>query len=134
MNKKRFAFAAIAAFVAIFVTDFLIHNVMLSEHYAASMQLWRPMEEMNAVFPIMLLAQLLIGIALAWIFTYGYQNKGIMEGVRFGALIGILNIANTLVWYVVIPLPTGLMWAWLITGFIQSIVIGVVISLVYKKK
>lgn len=48
MNIKRLLLAIAAAFVVIFVTDFLIHGIWMMSDYRATQQLWRSDSEMQA--------------------------------------------------------------------------------------
>ena len=47
MNMWRFILAAIAAFVAMMVFNFLWHGLLLESMYKAAMSLWRPEDQMG---------------------------------------------------------------------------------------
>jgi len=76
MNIKRLLLAILVAFIFIFATDFLIHAVWLMPDYNATKELWRPEAEMNARFPWMLTAQLLVAIAFVIIWARGFAARG----------------------------------------------------------
>lgn len=133
MNKKRLLISIIAVFAFIFVSDFIIHGNLLKGIYQETASLWRPEAEMGTYMPYMLFAQLLMATFLCVIFTYGQENKGVMEGVRYGLMIGALGASCSFVWYAVAPIPQTLLWAWVVAGMTQSVISGVIVSLTYKK-
>ncbi len=69
MNLKRFAIAVFAIFVFTAVFDFLIHEMLLKETYAATAGLWRSESEFENVMWLMTLTQLLFACGFAFLFT-----------------------------------------------------------------
>lgn len=133
VNTKRLILTVLAVFVYIFVSDFIIHGVLLGETYKETAHLWRPEEEMKNFMPWMMLAQLMIAKFFSMIFVKGYENRGIAEGVRFGFLMSGFGLAPILIQYAVSPIPGSLIGAWIALGLIQTIGAGIVASLTYKK-
>jgi len=133
INCKRLAMSVVAVFAFIFVSDFIIHGQLLSGIYKETAALWRPESEMQSYMPWMIFAQLLMGTFLCLIFTYGQENKGIGEGVRYGLYIGAFSAAHSFVWYAVAPIPQTLLWGWVGSCLVQSMISGVIVSLIYKK-
>jgi hypothetical protein len=134
MNSKRFALSTLAVFVTIFVTDFLIHGVLLKGMYSQTAQLWRSESEMGTYFPIMMLSQLLLAGAITYVFPKGYERKGLGEGVRYGLCLFALFGAHTLGMIAWLPITVGLLVAWLAAWAVQSLSVGVVCAAVYKAK
>ena len=130
MNIKRFAASAAAVFSFIFVFEWLFHGVLLQATYDRTAYLWRPKAE--CVFPAMLAGQLLLAVFFSYIFTRGYENKGIAEGTRYGFLIGLLFVPNNLIFYAVQPLPLDLVIKWIIGGMIEMTAAGAVLAAVYR--
>lgn len=133
MNLKRLLLAIVVAFVFIFATDFLIHAVWLKGDYAATKELWRPEAEMNARFPWMLMAQLLVAIVFVTLWALGFATRG-GAGLAcgYGLLVGLIVQATTVITYVVSPLPADIALKWFATGIVQSVLLGLVVWLVYK--
>ena len=131
-SKKNCLITTGAVFFTVVVSDFLIHQVFLKSMYAASPNLWRPEAELQSHMPYMFLGQLAVAVFLSWIFVHGYKGKGIMEGIRFGFLIGGLEAGKNLIMYTVAPYPCALAASWIVAGFAQAILVGIVASLVYK--
>jgi hypothetical protein len=133
MNIKRFIWAVVAVFVAIQITDPLIHSFLLAKSYAALKDLWRP--NMMSKMWIMLLNYLMFSILFVYIFSKGREGKGIIEGIRFGIIAGFfVYIFSILNQYVVYPLPFSLVLQWGIYGIIQYALYGIVTALIYIPK
>jgi hypothetical protein len=70
-----------------------------------------------------------------YIFSKGYEGKGIIEGAKYGLIIGlIVYLVGSYNQYVVYPLPYGLVLKWFIYGTIELIIAGIVLVFVYKPK
>ncbi len=66
-------------------------------------------------------------------FVKGYENKGIMEGVRFGVYMGLFySLVIAYQNYAVLPIPYSLALQWFAYGFIQLIILGITAALIYK--
>lgn len=133
MNKKSFALTVVLAFVALFVFDFLWHSKLLCDLYKETAHLWRPPETMQEFFPIATLNQFLTALFLCFIYVCGHEGKGITEGLRFGAIIGLLMGVMQMGLYPYMPIPLVLALLWFLGGLLEGLVIGIVCSLVYKK-
>lgn len=120
-------------FVFIFITDYLIHQKMLAEAYRDTGFLWRTPAEMQKTLPWMIFGQILTAILTCRIFHYGYENKGIGEGVRFGLLLSGLYVATYLINYAVMPIPQSLLWSWTAATVAQGAAGGAVLAILYKR-
>ncbi|HCU25762.1 MAG TPA: hypothetical protein DF383_12160 [Deltaproteobacteria bacterium] len=87
---------------------------------------------MQQRFYLMALAQALFALIFCYIFTKGYQNRGIPEGLRYGFLIALLFIPANLIFYVVQPLPRALIIAWCIGGSVEIILAGGILAALYR--
>lgn len=135
MNTKKMIIAVIAVFIILEVTSFLVHSIILSKTYEGLANVFRPMEEMNSRMWRMWIADLVWSFFFVFIFIKGYQNKGILEGIRYGIYIAMfMNFVAAVAQNVVYPVPYTLALQWFIYGFIQSILLGVVTALIYKPK
>ena len=137
MNTKKFLIAFVVVFVLLEITNYLIHGVILSSTYAEEgvKQVFRSMEEMQSKMWIMWVADLVWSFFFVFIFVKGYQNKGIMEGIRYGVYIGIfVSFVFAYQSFAMLPLPYSLTFEWFITGLIQCIILGIVAAVIYKPK
>lgn len=133
VNIKRFTISVLVMFVFIFITDFLIHGLILKNEYAATAAIWRTEAEMQGHMIYMLIGQLLIAKYFTFLFVKGYQGTGPMEGVRFGILISFLFIGTYFVQYAVSPLTCNILTGWSLGALAQGILGGVLLTLVYKR-
>ncbi len=133
VNRKRLVMTVFAVFVFIFISDFVIHGVILSDTYKQTASLWRPEQEMHSYMLWMMIGQFLVAKFFSTLFARGYEGGGAMEGFRFGVLASPLLVAPSFVSYAVTPMPQFLLWAWVGLGLIQGLLAGVVAGLVYKR-
>jgi hypothetical protein len=84
---------------------------------------------------ILYVTDLIWSFFFVFFFVKGHENKGILEGIRFGVYIGIFyTLVSTYQSYVFYPYSYSLILEMFITGFIQSVIFGVVTALIYKPK
>ena len=70
-----------------------------------------------------------------FIFTKGYEGKGVAEGTRYGLYTGIwLSIGMAYGAYGMVDIPYGMTLEWFILGVLRFVVMGIVASLLYGKK
>lgn len=133
MNIKRFFGATLAVYVAIQITDPIIHGAILGPTYEALKHIWRP--DMMSKMWIMFITSFIFSILFVYIFSKGYEGKGLLEGVRFGIITGLfMNGVGMFNQYVVYPVPFTLALQWFIFGMGQFIVYGILTALIYKPK
>jgi hypothetical protein len=132
MNPKRFLLAWIGVFVVIFGFEWLFHGMYMKEMYLQTASLWRTEAEMHALFHWMLIGQFLFAGIFSYIFTKGYENKGIGEGVRYGFLIGLLMGAPQLIMYAVAPYPMEMIVKWIVGGIVEFCLAGVAAAALYR--
>jgi hypothetical protein len=132
MNIKRLVFAIIAAWVVLFATDFLIHDLWLGPLYQATKPLWRPETEMHTHICWMFFAQFLIVTSFVLIWAKGFAGRGMGAAVSFGLLMGLFQQTWAIILFVVMPLPGELAVKWFLGGLVQAVLLGIVTSLVYK--
>jgi len=133
MKPKRLFIAIIAVFLAVWVTDFLIHGLWLEDTYKATMPLWRPEKEMQAHLGWLLLGQFLAAATFVVLWARGFAEKAcIVCAVMYGLFMGLFHSANTLVIYAVQPMPGELMAKWFIAGVARAVLLGLLVFFVYK--
>jgi len=137
MNTKRFIIAFVVVFILLEITNYIVHSVILWPTYSsdAISYLFRSPEEMMSKMWIMYVMDLIWSFLFIYIFVKGYENKGIMEGLRFGLYIGIFYVmVQSYNGYVIYPIPYVLAFQSFIYGLIQVLLLGAVTSVIYKPK
>ena len=136
MNKKLWI-GFIVIFIAMAVLNMIIHGFILSSTYQTDevSKIMRPESEMNSMMWIYYVVYIIQAFFFTFIFSKGYEGKGIIEGVRYGLYMGLL-MATPMAYasYAMYPMPYSLALQWFIYGIIQYIILGVIIALVYKNK
>ncbi len=132
--NSRFWMAFAAVYVVFHVLGFLVHGVMLADTYKALAALWRPEAEMQSMMWIMFVNSAVFLFLFCYIFTRGYENKGLMEGVRYGALMGLfVSVMAAFDNYVIYPVPLNLAQTWFVSGVVIYVILGALLGLIYKR-
>lgn len=134
MKARRLVPAILAVFVFIFLYEWGLHGNLLRGIYESTPQLWRPESEMHRTFPFLVAGQFLFTIFLGILFSKGYENRGIGEGIRFGLLTGFLFSSFNLVWYAIQPLPKELPIYWTLGGVLEMVIAGILFALICRPK
>jgi hypothetical protein len=133
MNIKKFIVASLVVFLTLQLLDFVIHGLLLMSAYESIQNVFRP--DMADKMWIMYVTGLIFSFLFVYIFSKGYEGKGIIEGAKYGLLIGlVVHLVGSYNQYVVYNLPYGLVLKWFIFGTIEAVLAGIVLSLVYKSK
>lgn len=131
--NKRFWMAFAACYVVGQVLGFLTNGLILADTYKSLSSVWRPEADMQAKMWIFLLTSLVAIFLFCFIFTKGYENKGIGEGVRYGALVGtLLSVPWAFDSYVIYPITGTLAVMWLVTGVVSWVVLGALLAAIYR--
>ncbi len=133
MKNKTFWIGFVVVFIIMQAIGFVIHAVMLDETYQALAAIFRPKEQMDSMMGIMILSGTVVLFLFCYIFTKGYESKGVAEGVRYGTLMGLLLALPTSVdAYVIYPLTIELAAIWFVTTVVSFMIAGVVFASIYK--
>ena len=132
MNKK-FWIGVVVVFVAMEILMFLIHGVILSSTYQATQSVWRP--DMQSLMWVYHILAIIGAFFFTFIFSKGYEGKGVAEGVRYGLYIGIwLSTGMAYGSYAMINIPYSLALQWFLYGLISYIIYGVLLAVVFGKQ
>jgi len=126
---KKCIISAVVMFIMAWGLSFVVHGVLLSADYSVT-QGMRPPAEAQKLIPYLILAQALFGIAFAWIYVQGKEDKPwLMQGVRFGVAIAFLTVIPTyLIYHVVTPVPLALALKQIVYDTIRVVLMGVVLA------
>jgi hypothetical protein len=137
MDFKKVVFAAIAVFVALVITELIIHSGILSGVYStlAEQGAMRPSDQISSYMWVLIVTGLVFSFFFAFIFAKGYEGRGVAEGIRYGIYIGFFWIfVNAFNSFAIYPITYAITWYWIILGFIQTIIFGILAALIYKPK
>jgi hypothetical protein len=135
MNLTRIALAALGGFVAYFVLGFLSFALLpLAAEFRKYPAIYRSPEQMKSVMPPGMAAMFVAMVVLAVLYAMLYRGgAGAVEGLRFGALIGLFAVcAFVLHNWVNLNIGFKLTLQQGIAYFIEWTVVGLVIGLIYR--
>ncbi|MGO9481885.1 MAG: hypothetical protein ACLP05_08915 [Candidatus Kryptoniota bacterium] len=132
MNKKVWL-GFIASFIVLEILMFLVDRVLLMSTYNSIQGVWRP--DMNSKIWIYHVINIFNAFFFTFVFSKGYEKKGILEGVRYGFYIGVwLSVGMAYGSYAMIAIPYSLALQWFIYGVIEYMITGAVLAMVFKEK
>lgn len=136
MNYSRLGLAAFGATVAYFAYGFVVFGAlpMLRNEYAKYPAVYRTPEDMKGVMPFGMVAIFVSIVVLVAIYSLAYQGgSSLLEGGRFGALVGVFAVCAFVVHnHVNLNIGVALTVGQAIAYFIEWTIVGVVIGLLYK--
>lgn len=135
MNRK-FLISWAAVFVVWMAGSFVIHGLLLHADYAALLALFRTEADSQRLFPLMLLAHVIMSGAFVWVYSRGAEPRPwVGQGVRFGIAIALLvTVPTYLIYYVVQPMPGAVVVKQVVFDGILDIVLGLVAAYLYRAK
>ena len=136
MNIPRIALAAMGAFVAYFVLGGLSFVLLPLRNEFKYPAVYRSQEGIKSVMPAGMAAMFLAMVVLAVIYAMLYHGgSGVVEGARFGALIGVFAIGAFVVHnYVNLNIGLRLTVEQAAAYFVEWTVVGMVIGLIYRPR
>src|ERR1700727_3119506 len=136
MNVSRIALASVGAFFAYFAFGGLVFGLLptLRNEFSKYPNIYRSQESIKAVMPVGMAFMFLAILVLAILYAMLYQGgSGLVEGARFGSLIGVFAIGSFVVHnYVNLQIGLKLTVLQSIAYFVQWVLVGIVIGLLYK--
>jgi hypothetical protein len=125
MNRKLLV-AWVVVFVAWMAGSFIVHGTLLAADYSQHVGIFRPDQDSQKLFPLMLLAHVMLAGALVWIYSQGVDTgPWLPQGLRFGLAIAFLGVIPTyVIYYVVQPLSSTLVVKQIVFDTILILLLG----------
>lgn len=108
----------VAAFVFVFVFEFLVHGFLLKGLYESTMNVWRPQAESNMA--VMLLSQFLFALAVAFFYPIVGPDKECKKAAPFGFGLGLVMAMPQLASYSYLPIPISISLLWAVASFFKA--------------
>ncbi|HET8624388.1 MAG TPA: hypothetical protein VFM14_12565 [Gemmatimonadales bacterium] len=134
MNRKLFLAWPIV-FIAWMAGSFVVHGTLLYDEYAQLPNLFRPETESQQLFPLMILAHVLLAGALVWIYSRGVERTPwLPQGLRFGLAVAFLTVIPTyIIYYVVQPMPSGMVVKQILFDAVLVVVLGAITAFLVRE-
>jgi hypothetical protein len=128
--SKKFWLGFVVVFVVLEILMYVVDGLLLAGAYA-SVHIWRP--DMMSLMWVYHVITVITAFFFTFIFSKGFENKGVLEGVRYGFYIGVwLSVGMAYGTYAMVEIPYSLALQWFIYGIIEYIIAGVALALVFK--
>ena len=131
MNTKKIIFATLAAFIVMFLADWLWFGVIFGEWFQKMM----PANGMVNI-PMHAFAELCLAFLMAIIYPFGFKGGSAMkEGAMFGFLIGLVyQLPVSIHMYASMGGSRRIVVFFIINGIVMGILGGIVVAMIYGKK
>jgi hypothetical protein len=128
---KRVVLPGVVVFAAWEIMDFVIHNVVLGDTYAATAQLWRPEAEMK--FGLLGFVVLMGALTLVYVYAELVTVKSLNTALKFSLVIGLgIALGMSYGTYSVIPLPYSIAFTWFLGAMAEYAVAGLIMGIMIK--
>lgn len=134
MNFPRIAVAAVAVWIVSLGVGFFVNDFLLADLLLANRGAFRPEAELTANLPVGFVFLLVGFFAFAYAFAKGYEGTdGVMEGVRFGVLTGVVLLGFANIWqWVLYPIDAAMGVAIAISSIAEPALYGAIVGAIYK--
>ena len=133
MNWQKFFITFIVLYIVTSVLSFLIHGLWLSSQYEQLAGVWRG--DMDKFMWVQYVTGAFYCFFFVFIFARGQENKGIMEGIRYGLIMwGFYTIPTVYNQFMIYPLPYNLIMEWLFSDLVVVVILGILTAVLYKPK
>jgi hypothetical protein len=137
ITTRQFLLTWLLMFVAWMAGSFVVHGALLGADYNALVptKMFRTPEASQPLFPLMLLAHVLLAGALVWIYSRGRSDAPWPgQGLRFGIAVALLTIVPTyLIYYVVQPMPPALVVKQIVFDGVLTLLLGLLVAWALRK-
>ena len=135
MNVGRYVLGSIVVFAFFLIIEWIFHGIIMTGWYKESLELHRADAYTGGFLFWMLLGFLILAFGYCFVFTKGYENKGIAEGFRFGLYVGLtFSVSASLIEYSVFPFPAKWIIGWIIGYLIIMILAGIIFAAIYRPR
>jgi hypothetical protein len=134
MNIPRLILSIVVLFVVSCLYNFVAHGVILGKSYAATEEVWKPMDEMMARMWLQYLCFFVFMIGFVILWALAFPGKGTKCGATYGAVVALMSVSGMMLNLVHMPVPDQFALPWLVIGTLECVILGVLVSLLYKPK
>jgi hypothetical protein len=135
MTLRRIAVPALVTWLVDAIYGYAVFGVMLDSEFAPYRPaVFRGVEAMNSMLPLMFVSTLVGFVAVAYIFAKGHDGgSGVKEGFWFGVVLGTFMVFMvTIPTYAIYNIGQSVAYKTGAATFIEMVIDGIVLGLVYK--
>jgi uncharacterized membrane protein (DUF485 family) len=133
---KKLILAIVVGYILLMGTNYLVHDIWLMPDYNKIPLSFRTQTEIMHRFWAMAIGQFLFTALFAYIYQRGAEKKPwVGQGIRYAILITLFTvIPYSLSEYDVYNVPHHLAIRWMVAGFVQLLILGLVVAGICKEK
>lgn len=129
---KRTILAVVAVFLAWSLLDIVIHQLVLMGEYGATVDLWRPPDEM--MIGLIYVVTLISAVVFVGIYKFLICRKELGRAIQYGLLFGVaIGIGMGYGSFAVMPLTHTIALVWFLGTVVQGGVAGALLGLIVKE-
>lgn len=128
---KGMVLGGIAAFVFVFLFEFLVHGFLMMGLYESTMNVWRPQAESNMA--VMMLGQFLFAMAVAFFYPIVGPDKECKKAMPFGFGLGLVMAMPQIATYSYLPIPISISIAWAAASFVKAFGSAFIVAKIFNK-
>lgn len=120
-----------AAFVFVFIFEFLVHGFLMKGLYDSTISVWRPQAESNMA--VMFLGQILFALAVAFFYPIVGPDKDCKKAAPFGFGLGLVMAMPQISTYSYLPIPITISLLWALAAFVKALGSAFIVAKVFNK-
>lgn len=129
----RILIGFLVVFLATQVFEGFVNLYVLFPITSQSSHLWRPIAE--AKLWMLPFTGMFFSFFFTYVFSKGYQHKGIPEGMRYGAIIALMvALPHAYSTYALMQIPYAVAVLWFLSGAIEYVLAGVLLAVVFRQR
>ena len=132
LNFKNFIFSSWAAFIFIFIYEYITHGIILSSEYQKTSNLWRNSFEMQSYIYYAFMSQFAFAAILTYIYLKTITDKSLILSLKFGLMAGLFMGIIQSASYSFMPITLTLALSWFFFAIMETIFISLIIYFMQK--
>jgi hypothetical protein len=128
---KGMLLGGLAAFLFVFLFEFVVHGFLMKGMYEATVSVWRPPAESSMV--VMLLSQFLFAISVAFFYPIVGPDKDCKKAGPFGFGLGLVMAMPQIATYSYLPIPISISLLWAATSFVKAFGSAFIVAKIFNK-
>ncbi len=132
IHWPRLVLATVVLYIVFFALYTVADTVVLSQLGEQMKSVMRPGMEGSVFGVYQMVAYAVMTLVFALIFTYGREGRGLVEGARYGLLMGLLLGAVDFVWTIGLPLEPMLAFLAFVRDLVIFVIAGMLLAFLYR--
>jgi hypothetical protein len=129
---RRISIGFLAVFLATQLFEGFVNFYVLGPTYSQWTQLWRPIAEVR--FWMLPFTGLFFSFFFTFIFSKGYEKRGLGEGIRYGFYVAMMvSLPHAYGTYALMQIPYSVALQWFVFGTVEFVLAGIILAVVFNQ-